>query len=107
MSALIRALSEFADWIWEVIVSVAQWFLDLLNSVYEFVLEKAFGLVIWFAELVPVPSFLSAGSVQSAFSSIPSSVWWALDATRADVGIPLVLGAYVARFLLRRIPVIG
>lgn len=65
------------------------------------------GLLIWFAELVPVPSFLSAGSVQSAFSSIPSSVWWALDATQADVGIPLVLGAYVARFLLRRIPVIG
>ena len=63
------------------------------------------GLTPWLlSHLTP---WLGVGSLDSAFSAIPSSVWFFLDFMALDVGIPLIIAAYVTRFLIRRIPVIG
>ena len=52
-------------------------------------------------------SFIGTGSLTSAFSSLPAGVWYFLDLFRMDYGLPLCLSAYVSRFLIRRLPVIG
>jgi len=54
-----------------------------------------------------VASFVSPGGLTAAFSGLPPSVWFFLDFFALDVGLPLILSAYVARFLIRRIPFIG
>jgi Protein of unknown function (DUF2523) len=53
-----------------------------------------------------VPHISTAG-LSSAFSGIDSGVWWFLDFFALDYGIPLIISAYVARFLIRRLPLIG
>lgn len=63
-------------------------------------------------ELLPMAgsllaSFISSSSLTSAFSALSSGEWFFLDFLRLDVGVPLVISAYIARFLIRRIPFIG
>jgi hypothetical protein len=36
-----------------------------------------------------------------------AGVWWVLDLFNLSYGVPLLISAYVARFLIRRLPVIG
>ncbi len=52
-------------------------------------------------------SFASTSALNSAFAGIPAGVWYFLDLFRLDYGAPLVISAYVSRFLIRRLPVIG
>ena len=49
----------------------------------------------------------SPATISNAFTTLAPGVWWFLDKFALDVGIPLVLSAYVTRFTIRRIPVIG
>lgn len=50
---------------------------------------------------------LSASALQSAFNTLPPEWWFFMRPFALEVGMPMILGAYVARFLIRRIPVIG
>lgn len=43
----------------------------------------------------------------TAFTSLAPGVWWFLDKFALDVGVPLLLSANIAAFLIRRLPVIG
>ncbi|QKJ65475.1 DUF2523 domain-containing protein [Deefgea piscis] len=45
--------------------------------------------------------------LNSAFGGVAPTVWWYLDAFEIAAGIQMVIAAYVTRFLIRRIPVIG
>jgi hypothetical protein len=45
--------------------------------------------------------------LSGAFSSIPSTVWYFLDVFQISAGIPMILAAYITRFMIRRIPIIG
>jgi len=95
--------------------------LSALQSVLGFVLRSVIvKFVIFYAiyfvvrEFVPVLTsygFFSGGSKASALSSalsiIPSSVWYFLDLMNFSMGVSMVLSAYVTRFIIRRIPVIG
>ena len=63
-------------------------------------------------ELMPfvlgkVLPFANAGNLTVLFSQIPPGVWFFIDFFRIDVGLPLMISAWVARFLIRRTPVIG
>lgn len=51
--------------------------------------------------------FIGVGSLTSAFAGLPSGVWFFLDFFNIGFGIPLLISAVVARFLIRRLPVIG
>lgn len=47
------------------------------------------------------------GGLASAFASLPSGAWYFLDLFQVTAGVPLVISAYVTRFIIRRFPVIG
>lgn len=52
-------------------------------------------------------NFISPGFFSDAFSGIDPGVWFVLRFFRLDFGVPLIISAYVSRFLIRRLPVIG
>lgn len=54
-----------------------------------------------------MPSYLSANTLTAVFNAIPAGIWWFLDYVRLPQGLPIVLGAVLIAFLIRRLPVIG
>ena len=54
---------------------------------------------------IPVPSWLSAAPAD--FSSLPPWVVYFASALQIGPGLSIVVSAYVARFILRRIPLVG
>ena len=74
-----------------------------------FVFTALFALL---AFLVPkavgyLGSFVNPGGLTSAFGGVGAGVWFWLDFFQLGFGIPLVVSAWVSRFLIRRLPVIG
>lgn len=63
------------------------------------------GLVTLAVSLVPV--WLTGGNIQTTASAIPPAAWFFLDYFKVPIGLGGIFGAYVARFLVRRIPIIG
>lgn len=51
--------------------------------------------------------FSPISSLQSTLGGIPSGVLFFLGLFRFDVGLPLMFGAMLTKFLIRRLPVIG
>lgn len=72
-----------------------------------------FGIIFALAAaLIPfvveqIAPFIGTAGLTTAFIAIPSGVWYFLDMMRLDFGLPLLLSAFVARFIIRRIPIIG
>jgi hypothetical protein len=50
---------------------------------------------------------ISTSTLTTVWGAIPPGVWYGVDYLRLDMGVPLVISAWVARFLIRRIPMIG
>lgn len=70
------------------------------------------GVVSLVVFLVPfavqhIGAFIGSSGLTSAFNGLPAGIWYFIDLARLDFGIPWVLSAFVARFLVRRLPVIG
>ncbi|TWH71296.1 uncharacterized protein DUF2523 [Azomonas agilis] len=61
--------------------------------------------IIWFFNQLPVPDFFDKASY--AFSNIPEGVVFFAQALQIKEGISMVLSAYLLRFVIRRIPIIG
>lgn len=84
----------------------------LFGLVFRSVMVK---FVIFFALFFIVTEFLplltpllpNSSGLTGALSGIPPGVWYFLDLFNVTAGIPILLSAYVTRFLIRRIPVIG
>lgn len=54
-----------------------------------------------------VPMLPGATALQQAFSIQAPGIWYFLDLFKIGFGISACLSAYVTRFIIRRIPVIG
>ena len=54
-----------------------------------------------------VPHWLTRQNVVDFAQGIPAQAWYFLDYFKFQVGLGGIFGAYVARFLLRRIPFIN
>lgn len=81
------------------------WLRDLLLWVPKKLWELFLDGVAAVLEAIPVPSWLSgAGAV---FDAIPDGVIYFAQALQLPAGLSMVLGAYVLRFIIRRIPIIG
>lgn len=82
----------------------------LREAVAKFVIfAGVFGLV---AVLVPVAigyilPWLGASSFSSAFSSVSPGVWFFLDFFQLSFGLPLLVSAWITRFVVRRLPLVG
>ena len=46
-------------------------------------------------------------AMSGALAGIPPGMWYFLDLVHFDIGLPAILSAWVLRFMIRRIPVIG
>jgi hypothetical protein len=73
------------------------------------VIAGLYWLMVYLMPLVwgYVVGFVGASSLTGLFNAVPDGVYWFLYALKFDVGIPLVISAYVSRFLIRRLPVVG
>lgn len=70
------------------------------------------GLFAVVALLVPfavgfLGNLISPATFTNAFNALPAGIWWFLDFFRLDYGLPLTISAFISRFLIRRLPVIG
>lgn len=54
-----------------------------------------------------ISPFLSTNGLTSAFTAQGSGVWYFLDFFDIGFGLPLMISAWVARFLVRRLPIVG
>lgn len=93
---------------WALLSPVLSWIFR--GVVVQFLVLSAVVAVVVF--LVPfaveqIGAFIGTSGLTSAFGSLPAGIWYFIDLARLDFGIPWVLSAFVARFLVRRLPVIG
>jgi len=90
--------------------------LSALNVVLAFLVRSVlvkfavyFALFFVTTEFIGViTSILPTGdSLSQAFGAIPTDVWFFLDFFNVSAAVPLLLSAWVTRFIIRRIPIIG
>jgi hypothetical protein len=95
--------------VYGILVSAFNFILGFLvrSVVVKFVIAFAlyFGVLLMTQVLVPMLPQVTA--IQAALSGIPSGVWWFLDVFNFGAGLPLIVSAYMTRFVIRRIPLIG
>lgn len=84
---------------------LTQWLLDAFlyipKKLWELLLD-AFATVI---EAIPVPEFINTAG--NAFGSIPPNILFFANFFALGEGITMILSAYVLRFIIRRLPIIG
>ena len=54
-----------------------------------------------------LPAWFSDANFSNSFSTFTPSLWYFFDYFKLDYAFGLILGAYITRFLIRRIPFIG
>lgn len=96
------------DFLISFIKRILQWCVD--NLVW--LVEKLFDLVLTalaaIINAIPVPTWLSnAGAYISGFLSASPYVNFAISTLHLDFGLQVIVGAYLIRFLIRRIPFFG
>lgn len=95
--------------LWSLLLSAVN---TALGFVFRAVLVKFVVFTALFAitaALVPVLGSMLPNSqgLSGALGGIPSGVWYMLDLFNFSTGFPVIVSAYVTRFIIRRIPVIG
>lgn len=85
-----------------------------LGWVFRVVVVKAmlYGVLALFASeavtyLISKMGTTSVDGMGAAINSLSSGLLWSMSIFRLDVGIPLILSAYVTAFCIRRLPIIG
>lgn len=91
-------MREWADKVLEWLLAALLW---LPRKIWQLLLEGLAAII----NAIPVPDFLSG--LGTAWAAIGGPIFYFLDIAQFDVGLPMVLGAWMMRFLLRRVPVIG
>ena len=86
--------AEFVDWL-----------LAGIDYLFGWLFFTAFTELGSFFEGIGAPSFIAqAGNI---WSGMPSSVLWGLDLFEVPAGLAMIGVAWVTRFSIRRIPIIG
>lgn len=88
-------------WLEDVLVWLKELLLWIPLKVWDGLLDALAGVV----EAIPVPSFME--NLDSFFASIPSGVAFFLGGLNLGTCVSMIIAAYVIRFLIRRLPVIG
>jgi hypothetical protein len=97
MYLLLPFLTSILGWIFRPIVVKF-----LILATIFFLLEALFPFLVGL-----IAPFIAPDALNSAFANIPSGVWWILNLARIDIGAPMVISAYITRFMIRRMPFIG
>lgn len=91
---MIEALESFAQWLLDI-------FLWVPRKVWDGLLDGLAGVI----EAIPPPDFMNA--IAGYAAAVPSGVVWGLEMFAFAEGMGMIAAALLARFLLRRIPLIG
>lgn len=87
-----------------------------LNTALAFILRSLLvKFVVFFAlwfittEFIAVlsPMLPTSTGLSASLGGIPAGVWYFLDLFNVSAGVPILLSAFVTRFIIRRLPVIG
>lgn len=86
-----------------------------LTWLFNSVILKAIVLFVVYAVVSSMSGYMfnilagsvSTTSIQNSISYLPSGVIYFLALFRFDYGLPLILTAFIGRFIIRRLPVIG
>lgn len=90
--------------------------LSALNTALAFVVRSLIvKFVIYFALFFVTTEFISVitnmlptgSALSQAFGGIGGDVWYFLNLFNIRAGVPLILSAWVTRFIIRRLPIIG
>lgn len=104
------------SWLGTKIYKIAQWVIDLVYAILQFIetfikvqLHEVWdSIVMSLASVItalPVPEFMVQAS--GAFMGLPAVFIWVATLCKLPQGLAMIMSAYAARFLLRRIPLIG
>lgn len=93
------------EWLIEFLERILAWLLEVLLWVPRKLWELILDGLAWVVENIPVPTWL--GNAGSFFSGIDPGIVYYLEGFAFAEGVAIVIGAYVIRFLIRRIPLIG
>lgn len=87
---------------WQEIWNDIEYFLLYIpRRLFEWFMEG----VAWLINSIPVPDFVA--DIPSLFSGLPTGIPWAFYLFNVGLGISIILTAYVARFFIRRLPIVG
>lgn len=72
------------------------------------ILSAIYYVVTWIAESVLNQLDISPlTGLQTVIDALPDGILFFMGVFRFDVGIPLILGAMLTAFIIRRLPIIG
>ncbi len=57
--------------------------------------------------LPQIVDFISPSGLNAAFSSVDPRIWYFINLFNLTAGLPLIISAYVSRFIIRRLPFVG
>lgn len=81
----------------------ANWLLEQLEALGEWYYQTWVSLAAAVIDVIPVPDFL----LNITPVTIPTGVMFFIEPFQIEYGLGIMLSAYTARFILRRIPIIG
>lgn len=94
-------MASFFEWLsnfWKNLQDLLLW---VPMRIWELLLES----LAWVITAIPVPSW--ASNTAGLFSGLPTGVSWGFYLFNVPTGIGIIMSAYLIRFLIRRIPLIG
>jgi len=93
------------DWLLDWLNAFLTWLVELLLwlplQLWDLLLDGLEAFFLW----LPVPSFFTTAS--ASLAGIPGEVAYFAEALALGPGLTLIFSAYVIRFVIRRLPVVG
>lgn len=89
----------------ELLSAFADWLLRVLGEIVLYVVDVFVTFLIEMLSWVPVPDFIN--DVAGAWGPMVSAVGYWIAPFQLGYGVSVMIGALIARFILRRIPLIG
>lgn len=90
---------------WKWLADVLEWLKELLLFIPLQVWDGILSALATLLEAIPVPAFME--NLGSLFGGIDPGIAFFLSSLNFGVGVSMVLSAYVIRFIIRRLPVVG
>lgn len=82
---------------------VLEWLRDEYQAFGVWIVDSLLSAIAGVFEAIPPPDFMA----DVGQYTLPPSVSWAISVFQVDAGIGIIVSAYTARFILKRIPIIG
>lgn len=79
------------------------WLTEEIKQIFLWVYDSILSAIVGVMDMLPIPDFL----LDLQPITIPAGVAWAVEPFQVVFGIGACVSAYIARFILRRIPLIG